>query len=386
MSEPDFDVAILGGGPAGSALALLLARAALRPGRIMLLQSDSSSPYGHAPAADPRVLALNQGSRVMLESIGGWPGEAAPIRTIHVSQRGRLGRTIIRNSDFAVPQLGCVVSYASLHAGLALAVGASGVQVKTGPAARIDSQDAHGVTISQGDTRLRARIAVQADGSPSGPPRREYRQMALITTARSSQPRDGWAFERFTEEGPLAILPHPAGGGLQSIVWCSAPERAQALRALAPEAFSEALTQAFGTRLGSLTIEAPVAAFPLALNLRKQATDGRVVAIGNALQTLHPVAGQGLNLGLRDTATLAGALRQWLADPGADPAGALLQFERKRRPDRTLTAGLTDFMSRGFATRCSVVEHAGGLALLALDLSPSLRAPLARHLLQGLRF
>ena len=386
MSEQEFDVAILGGGPAGSALALLLARAAPRPGRIVLLQSDSSSLYGHAPAADPRVLALNQGSRVMLESIGGWPGEAAPIRTIHVSQRGRLGRAIIRNTDFGVPQLGCVVRYASLHAGLAHAVAASGIRVMTGPAARIDSQDAHGVTISQGDTLLRARIAVQADGSPSGPARREYRQMALITTARSSQPRDGWAFERFTDEGPLAVLPHPAGGGLQSIVWCSAPERAQALSALAPEAFSEALTQAFGTRLGSLTIESPVAAFPLALNLRKQATDGRVVAIGNALQTLHPVAGQGLNLGLRDTATLAAALRQWLADPGADPAGALQQFERQRRPDRTLTAGLTDFMSRGFATRCSAVEHAGGLALLALDLSPSLRAPLARHLLQGLRF
>ena len=386
MSEQEFDIAILGGGPVGSALALLLARTTPRPGRIVLLQSDSSSLYGHAPAADPRVLALNQGSRVMLDSIGGWPGEAAPIRTIHVSQRGRLGRTIIRNTDFGVPQLGCVVRYADLHASLAHAVSVSGVRVMTGPAARIDSQDADGVTISQADTRLRARIAVQADGSPSGPARREYRQMALITTARSSQPRDGWAFERFTEEGPLAVLPHPAGGGLQSIVWCSAPERAQALRDLMPEAFSEALTHAFGTRLGSLTIEAPVAAFPLALNLRKQATDGRVVAIGNALQTLHPVAGQGLNLGLRDTATLAAALRQWLADPGTDPAGALLQFERQRRPDRTLTASLTDFMSRGFATRCSVVEHAGGLALLALDLSPSLRAPLARHLLQGLRF
>ena len=385
MSDQDFDIAILGAGPAGSALALLLARQTRQPERIVLLQSDAHTLYGHAPAADPRVLALNQGSRVMLESVGGWPHEAAPIRTIHVSQCGRLGRTVIQNTDFNVPQLGSVVRYTGLHASLAQAVAASGVRVMTGPAAHINGQDSHGVALSQGDLVLRARIAIQADGSPTGPALREYRQLALITTARASLPREGWAFERFTREGPLAVLPHPGGAGLQSIVWCSAPERAQALQSLTPDAFSEALSQAFGTRLGRLTIQAPVAAFPLALNLRKDIAAGRTVAIGNALQTLHPVAGQGLNLGLRDAATLAAALRQWQTDPGADPSGALLHFARLRRPDRTLTATLTDLLSRAFATRCSAVEHAGGLALLALDLSPYLRAPLARHLLQGLR-
>src|SRR5690606_9836514 len=113
--------------------------------------------------------------------------------------------------------------------------------------------------------------------------------------------------------------------------------------------------------------------------------NARCVAIGNAAQTLHPVAGQGLNLGLRDVAQLAQVLAPWLARPETDPVGLLAHFARQRRPDRWLTAGITDFLPRIFATGNPLVDHAGGLALLALDMLPALRNPLARHLLQGLR-
>lgn len=385
MSQHDFDVAIIGGGPAGCALALLLARATAQPGRIALLQSDNQAHYGYSPGQDPRVLAINHGSRVLLETIDGFPDQAALVQTVHVSQRGRLGRTLIRHSDFGVAQLGCVVRYAGLHARLTQSVARSGVTMLSGAAAQVTRQDRDGVEIRQGERLLRAALAVQADGNPETEITRQYSQMALVTQAQASLPRAGWAFERFTQEGPLAVLPHPDGPGHQSIVWCCDPERAAMLQKLVPEAFSHALTQMFGSRLGTLRVQTSVAAFPLLLNLRQVAVNGRTVAIGNAAQTLHPVAGQGLNLGLRDAATLAFTLRAWLSTPAMRPSEALEQYQRLRQPDRQLTARMTDLMSRVFTTHWPVVEHAAGLALLGMDLIPALRAPLARHLLQGMR-
>jgi 2-octaprenyl-6-methoxyphenol hydroxylase len=385
MQSQDFDLAILGGGPVGSVLALLLARLAPQPARIVLLQTDTASQYGHRPELDPRVLAINHGSRVLLESLNAWPQQAALIQTIHVSQRGRLGRTVIRHHDFDVPELGCVVRYGQLYDKLTNALETSGVQVLNGESAHVIGQDTSGVSIEQGSRRMRAKLVVHADGLAGLEPTRQYTQYALLTRARASRPRAGWAFERFTNEGPLAVLPHPEALGEQSIVWCCSPERAHALQALAPEDFSQALTEMFGSRVGTLTVDGPVACVPLAMTLRPQTIDGRCVAIGNAAQTLHPVAGQGLNLGLRDAATLAMALREWLVVPEQTPGEALQRYEQLRGPDRQLTVRLTDLLSRVFTTKLPLIEHAAGLALLGMDLLPALRAPLARHLLQGLR-
>ncbi len=385
MLRLDFDVVIIGGGPVGCVLALLLARCTAHPERIALFQSGASSQYGYAPEEDPRVLALNHGSRVLLESLHAWPSEAAIIQNIHVSQKGRLGRTVIRHHDFNVPQLGSVVHYPRLQTRLMQAVQASGIALRSGLGAHVTTQDAQSVSIAQDGQPLRAALVIQADGHPNTAVQREYAQMALLTRANASQPRKGWAFERFTPEGPLAVLPHPQAVDAQSIVWCCAPERARALTTLAPTAFSAALSNMFGTRLGVLSVDAPVVAVPLRLNVRSNIVEGRCVAIGNAAQTLHPVAGQGLNLGLRDTAALAIALRDWLTQPERDVAPILAQFQRQRQPDRQLTALLTDGMARTFTTGLAPIEHLAGLALLGMDALPLARAPLARHLLQGLR-
>jgi len=386
MTEHAYDIAILGAGPVGSALALLLARAAPDPSRIVLLQSQVEASPELPPATDPRVLALNHGSRVLLSSLRAWPEQKSDIHCIHVSQCGRLGRTLIQNTDFDVPELGSVVSYQQLQAQLYAQRQHSGITVLTGPAACVTGQDHTGITVTQGTVSFTCGIAVQSDGTGEGNRvRREYGQHAVLASVQASLPRPGWAWERFTSEGPLALLPHPEGAGAYAVVWCCAPARAARLAAMEEGEFSATLSQAFGSRLGRLTSFGERQVRPLALSARRTLTEGRLVAIGNAAQSLHPVAGQGLNLGLRDAARLVQTLAQWLLVPNTNPTLALAQFARARRTDRLLTVGLTDVMPRLFTTGLTPIEHACGLALLALDLAAPLRAPLARHLLQGRR-
>jgi 2-octaprenyl-6-methoxyphenol hydroxylase len=381
---PDYDISILGAGPVGQVLALLLARAARAPRRIALV-TRQATPDAPGPARDPRSLALNFGSRALLQSLNAWPEGTAAIENIHVSQRGRLGRVIIDKRDFGVPQLGYVAPYTSLSDTLAAAVAKSGVTVLAGEPGRVLAQTTGGVSLAQGEARWESALAVSCDGSPNDGLRRDYDQHAVLTSVKASQPRAHWAFERFTAEGPLALLPHPAGKDIYSVVWCVAPARARELATLGAEDFSRALAAVFGTRLGHLACEAPRHIVPLGLNARPELVRGRTVAIGNAAQTLHPVAGQGLNLGLRDAFQLHQALAPWLDRPELPPAEALAAFARSRHADRWLTAGLTDLMPRIFATGIAAVEHAAGAALLALDICAPLRAPLARHLLYGQR-
>jgi 2-octaprenyl-6-methoxyphenol hydroxylase len=387
-----FDVAIVGGGPTGSALALLLARLAPDPARVALFQSEQRTRYDRTVANDTRVIAINEGSRVLLSDLNAWPNQLASIHTIHVSQKGRLGRTLIRAEDFDVPSLGHVLRYSQLHDTLLEAAGQAGVTLFTGEPAHAQ-QHGDDVIVTSGDVQTTAKLVIRADGmnhQPQAEPTRSqareaHTQVALLGVARVSQPKIGWAFERFTREGPLAVLPHPDHHGSQSIVWCCAPERAKALLGLKPEALARAIEQTFGDRLGQFEVLSDFNGYALYQSVDPAPVQGRIVNVGNAAQTLHPVAGQGLNLGLRDVATLAHCLRDWMAQSNRDPARSLAIYANLRQYDRTVTVNLTRTMSSIFTTRLPVVEHGAGLALLALDTLPALRAPLARHLMQGLR-
>ena len=389
MDTADFDVVILGAGPAGTALALALARQARDPGRIALIglqRPRSPSPgAGLAAAAgiDPRCLALNHGSRVFLETLAAWPESAADIRKVHVSQRGRLGRVIIDHEDLGAPRLGNVVRYDDLLDTLQSALEHSGVTRMQARA--LPRLSGHRIECRHEGGVVTAALAVQSDGARPAGLERHYGQHAVLTNVRASHPQPGWAYERFTQTGPLAALPHPQGDDIYSIVWCCSPEQAEHLRGLPTEIFDQRLQEQFGDRLGRLQSLSRVTVFPLSLHAGPTRINGRCIAIGNAAQTLHPVAGQGLNLGLRDVAQLSQSLSRWLLRPETDPEPFVNEFTGRRRTDRWLTIGITDFLPRIFATRNPIVEHAGGAALMAMDLIPPLRNQLARQLLEGMR-
>ncbi len=401
MKNDEFDIAIVGGGPTGTALALMLAKHAPDPTRIALFHHDDVGRYGYQATLDPRVIAINEGSRILLNDLGTWPKKFQAIQKVHVSQRGRLGRTVIDPKDFKVEALGHIVRYAELHSLLLEAAKRAGLTVLMGDTAVMaDSsqsnqksdltQDDFPIVMTQGEQTYRSRLGVQADGmhnqqGAGNTHEPNAQQVALLGCAVASVPRPGWAFERFTQDGPLAILPHPDSVATQSVVWCCKPEQAETIMAMSLTEASSALTQAFGDRLGYLTLTQPLNRFQLYQSLNPQPVKGRIVAIGNAAQTLHPVAGQGLNLGLRDAATLTHCLRDWAASPTRSPEKSLSIYDNLRKNDRQITSKLTSFMSGIFTTGWSPIEHAAGLTLLALDTLPFLRAPLARHLMQGLR-
>jgi len=389
MKTPDFDVVILGAGPVGTALALSLARKARDPSRIALMGPSrpkappASTGLSASSGVDPRCLALNHGSRVFLETLAAWPTASAEIRHVHVSQRGRLGRVVIDHEDLRVARLGDVVRYDDVLDSLQDAIDTSGVT-------RIEGRGLPHLLGSHIECRhengsVSAALAVQSDGARPAGIERHYDQHAVLGTVRVSRPRSGWAYERFTQSGPLAALPHPQGDDLYSIVWCCSPTQADTLRGAPRAEFDRRLYEQFGDRLGEMESIGKVSVFPLALHAGPSRINQRCIAVGNAAQTLHPVAGQGLNLGLRDVAQLTQALHGWLLRPEQDPDPYCRAFTERRRADRWVTMGLTDFLPRIFSTRNPLVEHASGAALLAMDIVPPLRNQLARQLLQGLR-
>lgn len=375
----DVDIAVCGAGPVGMALAVLLVQRGAAPQRIALIDGK---PVAESEK-DPRSIALSYGSRQILEQVGAWPASVDPIREIHVSRRGHFGRTLIDCKEYELPALGYVSRYGALAAALAGAADRDGIASFRPAHITSHNEQPDAVTLQLADGRaLTAQIMVQAEGGVFGDQaakalHRNYAQTAVIAQVNVSAPVLHRAFERFTDEGPLALLPQDGG---YALVWCMRPANAAQLAGLPDALFLAELQQAFGRRLGRFTRVSPRTTYPLGLNAGS-AMSARTVAIGNAAQTLHPVAGQGLNLGLRDAAVLARLLAR-----EAGPA-MLERYAQLRQADRSATIRLTDTMARIFtgAPDGRLSQTMLGLSLGLIDTFKPAKQLLAEQMMFGRR-
>ena len=381
MAE-NYDIVIAGGGPVGAALALGLGDSGQR---VALLEARPRD----AVSEDARVIALSHGSRLILERLGAWQAltDVTPIRSIAVSQQQRFGRVELSAAEAQVPALGYVVSYVALQRALADAGAGGAVEVMTGCAARAVESDVQRAVVSVdcgGATReLEARLVVLADGADglqlAQVEERDYRQSALVCEVSSEKPHQNRAFERFTPQGPLALLPTQRGW---SLVWTASRARARELAALTDAAFCVELRAAFGRALGAFDLRGARQVFPLMLRQARRPHAPRVVLVGNAAQSLHPVAGQGFNLGLRDAWELARAARA-ARDPG-EPA-ILNAYFSERRFDRTATILFTDTLIRLFSNDIPLIDRLCGVGLTALSSIPTAKNFLVRRMMFGAR-
>lgn len=385
------DVAIVGGGMVGLSLA-----AALRdlPLDVVVIEPVPAGSDAQ-PSFDERTTALSNGSRRILEGIGAWAGvasEATPIRHIHVSDRGAFAFARLSAEQQRVPALGYTLVNRVLGGALAeLCRGATRLQVLC-PASVTEVQPGTaGVRLTVEGSwagRIEARLVVAADGARSAVRSAfgidatvwDYAQHALIANIVPEKFHDFVAYERFTRDGPIAVL--PLGDGRCTIVWTLAPDEAARVLELDEHEFLARLQDRFGYRLGRLTRVGRRVAYPLSLTRSGRQTAERAVIVGNAAQGLHPIAGQGFNLGLRDVATLAEVIADDLAarGPRSDPgAPALLErYAQWRSADRRTVIAFTDGLVRLFANPLLPVRAARGASLLLFDLVTPAKHAFAR--------
>lgn len=376
--DTSVDVLIAGGGPVGAFLALCL-----RDAPLSVLHVDSLE------AGAQRPIALSHGSRLLLANQGVFDSIAnTSIQTIHVSQRGAFGRSLIKAQEYGLPALGYVADYSSIRAAMGEKITPNIGQVVGW------SLEAGRVAVSISDQQgliqdFHTQLLVLADGAAENLSRdnsldssttRDYAQCAIVAQVRAEAPRRHTAYERFTPEGPLALLPNEDGFAL---VWCVSRDRAPGLIGMNEKAFLSQLGESFGSRLGRFVDIGNRRSFPLSLRYLNKSPGERVVAIGNAAQSLHPVAGQGLNLGLRDAWELAAALLD--RNASIAPAQFAENFMRQRQADRRLEIGLTDSLVRIFSRPEPWLGALRGAALLAIDTFPPARRLLAKTMMYGLR-
>jgi len=374
-------IALLGGGPTGLTCALMLAAS----GRESVVFDAQPAGHGHS---DRRLLALGRGSwQIMRPLLVDLP-PCAPITDVYVSSAGDFGTTHIGAQDFNGQELGATIFYGDLLASLERAVARTRYITQHRPTRVVDVQQMpDAVRIVCGDgAPVEVAMAINAEGwsahAAAGERVDDHRApVALVGDVTVSGPAPGSAFERFTRDGPLALLPRPGGAALRSLVWCMPPDVAENRRSASADTLLGDLQNAIGRRIGKVESIGALHSYRLHERIRAEVQSHRCVAIGNAAQTLHPVAGQGFNLGLRDCASLIDCL---VTHSDEVPA-TLADYARRRRIDRAAIAAVTHWLPQVFATRFAPVAFARAVGLTALDLVPGLRNELAQLLMFGVR-
>ena len=379
--RPDYDVVIVGGGLVGASLVLALSPLPLRVALI-----ESAAPPDSGAAWDERCIAINDGSHRIFESLGVWPAllaEAAPILSTHISERGRFGVARFSAAEAGLEALGYNIPFR--HIGQVLWQAAQKTHAGLLCPARLQSMqplaDHVELGLESGET-ISTRLLVAADGAQSAVRRllsipaqtRDYQQSAIVTAIRPARPHRGVAYERFTPGGPIAVLPKPDNAC--SLVWTVPTAQAGMMLAWSEEEFLAQAQETFGERLGAFATLGRRNAHPLTQVMSASLTAPRVIFAGNAAQSLHPVAAQGFNLGLRDVATVADVLSK-ATDPGA--ADTLAEYERCRGRDRERVSGFTDRLVRTFSNQVPGLRGLRHLGLLALDLTPPLKDSVMRQ-------
>ncbi|WP_146910432.1 2-octaprenyl-6-methoxyphenyl hydroxylase [Arenimonas daejeonensis] len=377
----DHDILILGGGLVGSALACALDRSGWRVGQV-----EASAPQAGAPGFDERKLALAQASLNALQALDVLPRLAtppAPIRRIHVSRAGDFGSVRLEAAEHGREAFGAVVLARELGQALEARLSACGDLVRHRPAQVIRVQpDADGpvVWIEQdgSERRLRTRLLVAADGSRSlaraahgiGAEEHDYGQTLVVCSVATDRAPDGTAYERFSDEGPVALL--PMAGGHYGAICGVAREDAARVLALDDAGYASYFQQRFGWRAGRVLRVGARGGYPIVRVVAERLTAPRLVVMGNAAQTLHPIGAQGFNLGLRDALSLAEGLVG--EDPGAAPV--LAAYVEARREDRERTLAFSDGLARATANGSFPMHLLRSLGLLALGHVPGLADPL----------
>jgi len=387
--KDNFDILIIGGGLVGASLAVALRASSLRLGVIEAVPLVASSQ----PSYDDRTLALAYGSKRIFESVGVWneiAPDATPIERIHISDRGHFGITRLSAAEAGLPALGYVVANRALGAALLKMLHGSKQIDWLCPAEMQEiklTPESASVTVRHNDVSktLTTRLVIAADGAHSAvraamgieAQRTEYRQSAIVTTVTAGEPHGNTAYERFTDTGPLALL--PLTDNRCSVVWSAKADEVPTITGWSDAEFLNHLQDRFGDRLGTFTRPGKRTAYPLALTRVQEQVRERLALIGNAAHTVHPVAGQGFNLGLRDVAALA----EILTDAGRvrEDIGSLTVLRRYadwRKRDNQVTAGFTNGLIRIFSNNAFPLTLARNASLIAVDLLPWVKRRLVR--------